>query len=283
MTVRAFVGLGEGIGNVVMGLPLLDALHARGDEVHVNLLPTPPQIEEDLLRVIARGRPWLFVCEPRDVGAPFDVAFLTHWWVSRCGGVLPPAHEVRVGGAPSADVPEILANLDVLSLDGPLPSPRAVLHAEPLTARTERVHVGVHPGCKPSAEWRALKVYPRWAEVVHRIKDCGGEVTVIGTQDDDAYCGEPHHDLRGTTTLPEVVEAIAALDVLVSGDSGLHHVAVALGVPTVALFGGTSVVKASHPAAVVAPVVMASPEWSIDPREVARVAVDAGSRRRAAA
>ena len=43
-------------------------------------------------------------------------------------------------------------------------------------------------------------------------------------------------DLSGETTLSELTGAIASCDVFVSGDSGPYHMAIGLGVPTVALF-----------------------------------------------
>lgn len=277
---RAFVGLGEGIGNVVMGLPLLDAVQRGGAEVSLSLLPTPPEVEPDLAALVTAGRPWLSMCGVRDAVDPYDVAYLTHWWVSRCGGRLPPAREVRVGGGPSADHPEIDANLDALGTGGSAPSRRAVLHVE-RKPRVDELRVVLHPGCKP--EWRDRKVYPRWAEVTHRLKDLGAVVVVVGTEADDAYCGEPHLDLRGKTTLPVVASTIAHASAFVSGDSGLHHVAVALGVPAVALFGGSNVVKATHPDPRVAPVVFASERWEQDPREVAAAVMASAVTARSAA
>lgn len=283
---RAFVGLGEGIGNVVMGLPLVDALLREGHEVSISMRPTPPAIAEHLAYLIGEGRgdgPRFDVWWGNEPPGPFDVACLTHWWLSR-GGALPRAREVFVGGAPS-DIPEILANLDAARTIAPDASARAVVHlpwrSEPFV--DEKLLVGIHPGCKDDPEWRRRKVYPRWAEVTHVLKDFGVRVVVIGTKADAAYCGEPDGDARGRTTLRGVTEQIADLDVLVSGDSGLHHLAVALGIPTVSLFGGSSVGKATHPDPVIAPVVFGpsatEEEFAlIDPRAVARAAVNAAVR-----
>lgn len=275
---RVFVGLGEGIGNVVMGLPLVDALHAAGHEVFLNLRPTPDSIWESLWYLQSEGRPWVASAGDPQGFDEFDAACLTHWWLSR-GGPLPLARESFIGGAPSDSMPEIVCNLDAARTLAPDASKRAVLHFD-ADERDAFPTIGIHPGCKPDPEWRRRKVYPRWAEVTHRLKTLGARVVVIGTEGDDAYCGEPHEDLRGWTTLVECARTIAGLDVLVSGDSGLHHVAVALGVPTVALFGGSSVVKASHPDSVVAPVIFGPCETEeafalLDPREIAKAAMAA--------
>lgn len=273
------VGLGEGIGNVVMGLPLLDAVAAAGHTPWLHLRPTPDSVRNDLADLVRRGRDRLIVADDDDLASVrFGAACLTHWWISRPGRT-PDADEVFIGGAPNADEPEILANLDAASVLAPAASPRAVIRSAASAGGDPRqMVVGIHPGCKPDPEWKARKVYPRWAEVTHRLKDLGARVVVLGTETDDAYCGEPHEDLRGRTTLLEAADRIAGLDVLVSGDSGLHHVAVALGVPTVALFGASSAVKASHPDALVVPVVFGPCETAeafaqIEPLAVARAAV----------
>ena len=49
-------------------------------------------------------------------------------------------------------------------------------------------------------------------------------------------------NLAGKTTLRELASVLAACDLLISGDSGPMHLAVAVGTPVVALFGAT------HPA-----------------------------------
>lgn len=280
---RVFVGLGEGIGNVVMGLPLVDALSAAGHEVTLALRPTPPSIVGELAALVCAGRRLTIMADEVWPADPFDAACLTHWWISR-GGPLPIARESFIGGAPSESMPEIVCNLDAARTLAPDASQRAALipsmGKSPAVAQVDRPCIGIHPGCKNDSEWKRRKVYPRWAEVTHRLKTLGAHVVVLGTSGDDAYCGEPHEDLRGWTTLVECAREIAGLDVLVSGDSGLHHVAVALGVPTVALFGGSSVVKATHPDAVVAPVIFGPCEAeesfaALDPREIAKAAMAA--------
>lgn len=288
---RVLAGLGEGIGNVVMGLPLLDALHAAGHEVTLHLLPSPPEIENELMLVVAAGRRWLQVASDEGLRVQsWDAACLTHWWLSRCS-TLPRADEHLAGepprGAPplyDPDCPpEILSNLAAAGtlLGDAQPATRAVLHAiraplRPLEGR--RPVVALHPGCKPA--WRAAKVYPRWAEVTHRLKQAGADVWIVGTDSDDAYCGEPRIDLRGSTAdLGTLVAMLAGVDCLVSGDSGLHHVAVALGTPTVALFGGSSVSKARHPDPIFTPVVFESQTWEIDPRAVAEACLGSVRRR----
>jgi ADP-heptose:LPS heptosyltransferase len=150
--------------------------------------------------------------------------------------------------------------------------------------------VALHPGCKPDPEWRARKVYPRWYEVVHRLKQFGATVVVVGSRDDeDLYVGEPNLDARPNhLTLAGTADVLACCDVVLSGDSGVHHLAVALGLPTVAVFGDSSDVKARHlePAGL-APVVLgpfrdAHSFASVSPKTIARACLLAVRKERAA-
>jgi heptosyltransferase-2 len=52
-------------------------------------------------------------------------------------------------------------------------------------------------------------------------------------------------DIAGRTNLSEAIALIARCDLFLTNDSGLMHVAGALGVPTVAIFGSTNPVTTS--------------------------------------
>jgi heptosyltransferase-2 len=52
----------------------------------------------------------------------------------------------------------------------------------------------------------------------------------------------PLHDLAGQTSLKEAMALMSRCRLFVSNDSGLMHVAAALGVPTIAIFGSTNTV-----------------------------------------
>ncbi|BFM18454.1 ADP-heptose--LPS heptosyltransferase RfaF [Maricurvus nonylphenolicus] len=67
------------------------------------------------------------------------------------------------------------------------------------------------------------------AEVVEQIKD------QLPDEQQQALIG-----LAGETTLPQAVDLLAACDAVVTNDSGLMHVAAAVGSPLVALYGPTS-------------------------------------------
>ncbi len=106
--------------------------------------------------------------------------------------------------------------------------------------------VGLNPGAAygPAKRWPA----ERYAELARRLaasRNC--RFLVFGTAADReaAACicrqagAERVIDLTGATTLAQAVAAIARCRLFVTNDSGLMHVAGALAVPLVAIFGST--------------------------------------------
>ncbi|OGA28905.1 MAG: lipopolysaccharide heptosyltransferase II [Betaproteobacteria bacterium RIFCSPLOWO2_02_FULL_68_150] len=90
----------------------------------------------------------------------------------------------------------------------------------------------------PGAEYGPAKRWPGFAELAGRLRL---PVVLLGSVKDRATCaGIGGRNLAGETTLEEAIELIACADFVVSNDSGLMHVAAAVGTPQVALFGSSS-------------------------------------------
>ncbi len=105
---------------------------------------------------------------------------------------------------------------------------------------------GVNPGSAwPTKRWPAAN----WGRLVRRLADrTGAKVLIVGGPAERDWNAEierlagPEHclNLTGKTTMPELMEAIRPLKVFVSNDSGPMHIASALGVPAVGVFGPTT-------------------------------------------
>jgi heptosyltransferase-1 len=130
-----------------------------------------------------------------------------------------------------------LALLRLLGIDDPqvrwdLPSPGV---AEP----------GLEVLVWPGTTW-VTKIWPErhWAELVHTLVDSGQRV-VVGwgnEQERDValrVAGTSGATVLPPTSLPELSALLARARLVVAGDTGPLHLAVAHGTPTVAIFGAT--------------------------------------------
>src|SRR5262249_39821306 len=77
-------------------------------------------------------------------------------------------------------------------------------------------------------------------------RETGSAVAVFGSQSERDLCAAvsgaipvPSHNFAGETSLAEFIDLAAACRVYLTNDSGAMHIASALGVPTVAVFGAT--------------------------------------------
>lgn len=101
----------------------------------------------------------------------------------------------------------------------------------------------------PGAEYGPAKQWPlpHFAELARRLIASGRQVWILGSAKDRAageaiasQAGAGARNLCGQTRLEEAVDLLALTQATVTNDSGLMHVAAALDVPTVALFGSSS-------------------------------------------
>lgn len=112
-------------------------------------------------------------------------------------------------------------------------------HAEP-----SKPVIGLCPG----AEYGEAKRWPAeyFAEVANRALAQGNEVWLFGSDKDALVTASINRltqgrclDLGGRTRLGEAVDLMALCDTVVSNDSGLMHVAAALGVKVIAVYGSS--------------------------------------------
>lgn len=110
------------------------------------------------------------------------------------------------------------------------------------------VVIGVSPG---AAYGNAKRWLPeRFAETASRVaRECSARVALFGSAGEQPLCETVAAALReqsvdarnfaGRTTLAEFIEMAAACRLFLTNDSGAMHIASALGVPTVTVFGAT--------------------------------------------
>lgn len=143
-----------------------------------------------------------------------------------------------------AGILQELPKNDLIRLQG---APAARIHG----AQRFREHdlgdcvIGVSPGAAYGSAKRWLP--ERFAAAANRIAgELGASVAIFGSKDERALCEQVASILQrkcknfaGETTLAEFIDMAAACRVYLTNDSGAMHIASALGVPTVAVFGAT--------------------------------------------
>lgn len=122
------------------------------------------------------------------------------------------------------------------------PAPR------PIPRSPGMIHIGVCPG----AEYGNAKRYPieRYAEAIEdlrkRLPNVAFTVSIFGSPAEReigerlaALLSDPVANRAGETSVGELVEELKDCHFLATNDTGTMHLAAALGIPTVAIFGST--------------------------------------------
>jgi heptosyltransferase-2 len=266
------------VGDAVMSLPALQAIRRRFPVAHIAVLAKPwvadvyaRETFADEIILYNAGR-WRAV---RDIRVrKFDMAILLQnafdaALIARLAGI---PHRIGYNrdargwlltdAVPVPKAGEIPAHqryyyLELLRRAGILESlpdvPAIRLGGAAAAADAGRKHfaelgwaevTGVSPGAAYGGAKRWLP--ERFAEAAVRI---GNPVALFGAQNERETCtkvallctksGLSVHNFAGETTLREFIDLAAACRVYLTNDSGPMHIASALGVPTVAIFGAT--------------------------------------------
>ncbi len=156
-----------------------------------------------------------------------------------------------------AGLPRMVQRYVALGLDAGAPAPvdvpRPALkmdadHAKRLMARFGLSARSPVVGFMPGAEYGPSKQWPLeyYVELAQRLGANGAQVWIFGSEKDrdtsehivaQAGCGI---NLCGRTQLADAIDLIAQVDIAVSNDSGLMHMAAAVGVPLVAIYGSST-------------------------------------------
>lgn len=120
---------------------------------------------------------------------------------------------------------------------------QAAERLEALGLGRDRPLVAVAPGAA-----HATKRWPpeHWVELIRRITPTGADVAILGGPDDASVAadiarlaGPAVGSVAGALGLQETGAVIRRAEALVSGDTGVMHMATGVGTPVIALFGPT--------------------------------------------
>ena len=139
-----------------------------------------------------------------------------------------------------------------MALPTPIPNPRLV--PDRGHAHATLIRLGVTPpdspvvALCPGAEYGPAKRWPveHFAQVARQAAERGWDVWIFGSTHDAVLSEEiqrlSHNaavNLAGRTTLPEAIDLLSLAEAVVTNDSGLMHIAAALDLRIVALFGSS--------------------------------------------
>ena len=138
---------------------------------------------------------------------------------------------------------------------GPLPAPFVMPSSR--TFDVEPGTVALHPGCKANWPWKKWHGFAELASLLPRVALVGtpSDLENAHTYFSIPFDWPPHvQSFIGLLDLPDTAALLSECAALVSNDSGLMHVAAALGIPTFGIFGITSPTREALPLANMLPI-----------------------------
>lgn len=253
---RAVLALAGGIGDLLRWASLVPVLDAAGYTVDLLLSADYPDCAS--LFEGARGVNRLLQADPRcDQWLPADEAppelAVFAYWATPFAAHVPAVRQLcveRQRWLQHGDPGCTAAIARELGWTGPLPLPPL---AVPLHAGSGEVAPGtlaIHAGCKPGWPWKKWHGYGELAQHFAQVLRVGSVADEDAT---DTYFATPIRwpahvrDATSPRPLADSARLIAQCAALVANDSGLMHLAAALGVPTLGIFGLTSPTREAMP------------------------------------
>jgi len=256
-----------GIGDAVLLLPAINALKSAFPDAEIDILCEKRNagifsLAEDINRVYLYDRDFeIFKC----LKIKYDAVIDTEQW-HRLSAIVThlTGAPVRVGFATNErrklfthEIPYSHDDYEVYSflhLIEPLTGiPSGFQEDDPFITMDKPFSAHLLPLLKKDAD--IIAIFPgasvverRWGgenfgQVAKTLQERGKEIVVLGSHDDRADAdeikkhAEDSIDLTGKTSLIDVASILKQCRLLITADSGIMHIAVAVGTPTVSLFG----------------------------------------------
>jgi heptosyltransferase-2 len=259
------------VGDAVMCLPALRAIRARFPEAHITILAkswvSDLYAQESFTDriLMSDAKPWWKLARELrrhhfDCAILLQNAFEAAWlaWLAgipnrigynRDGRGLLLTRAVKVPKRGEIPRHQRFYYLELLRRAGLIDKmPAGDISIVPQTARRDRKKrvIGVSPGAAYGTAKRWLP--NRFAEAAATLAtERGATLALFGSRAEHGLCEQIAQQLHGydvtnyagQTTLEQFIELAARCELFLTNDSGAMHIASALGVPTVAIFGAT--------------------------------------------
>ncbi len=247
---KILIILESGVGNVILLTPLIKSLHDFYDKVEVTLLSSRYREEGKILE----GWEYLKECiytandlRPQD----FDKVLVSPMYGSIFNYFLdkvPKDKLIKIGGNRSINwnaEHEVEINMRFLREQG---YPTKAPGTEVITKKVKlpklnkkKYTIGFHTGCQNHPDYaKKLWLNNRWDELAERLQDeLGAQILWFGAGEDYSNKKISINLVNKYSDIKQTAYVISKCDLFISLDSGLMHLADALKVPTIGLFGPT--------------------------------------------
>jgi ADP-heptose:LPS heptosyltransferase len=243
---RILLGMDEGIGNMVMLTPTIHALAQLFPQAKIDVIGRRPALDVlegwDLVNRL--------IDEKSQAEKKYDLVLLTAW----NGTLRKPLKNIEYKYEPLVLSPiqhhiheatQHFALARLLGFEGPVPKTYCAYGEYPLKTQ-QRTKVALADTSKPEKQWDK-KRWSHYQDLAMELLNQGHDVILLGSKDDAKRYNQPWPegviDLQGKMTVLETASVMKQVDLVVSNDSGLAHMAAALEIPTLCLWGPTSLVK----------------------------------------
>lgn len=272
---RLIVSLKTYLGDAVMALPMIETLEREYEDVTIQTSPLVQELLQDPIRsrkfipFEKSRKPWVTLKaamrlkrEGYDTVVLVNRSFRAALLAKIAGIPCRVGHDIEGRGwMLNKAVPyddrrfEAETCMDLaraLGCEG-LARPRISI-TEPLRVEGNRLIEGCDVGIQAGARFGAKQIpLAVMAEVVCSLVQDGRRVVLLGgpdevsaTQEVQRMLPSPVLSLAGKTNIPATLATLANLRLCIGGDTGLMHMAAAVGTPTLTIFGPTNFDKWAH-------------------------------------
>jgi len=238
----AVIYIGEGIGNIVMSTPMIQAFHKLGYKIYTHTRPSSPAGME-----VLEG--WNILQPPPHPRDP-DLSVYTYWFRPNLAAQDDTEKSIYTKTPEWTRISEIDLNMELarrMGYTGETPNTYVPCLLGPEKVK-KTIDTAVAPNCFPNEHSRR-KMWPHWSGLLPNL----GKVALLGAEDDFRPSITPTKtttDYRGLLPLNVTKQIILQSKIFIGNDGGLAHIAAALGVKTYIIFGYTSQLKVKPPQAI---------------------------------
>lgn len=239
---KLLICVGDGIGNIIMTTPMIRSLYELGHTI--DILGSPNFFGG---HHILRNRP--------EINNVFDIAGDASGYdrvIATVGGVkaLKSLHNVKeylltpANYEKESEIENYMAIAREFGWEGETPDCFCGLDGTNKVSCENRPLIGLHNGHHTNPVW-ARKAYPHFKELCGLIES---DIIIFGSSiDKEDWMDE--YQTAFDLPLLDVADVISSCDIFIGTDSGLTHMASALGTKTYAIWGATSLSKNKPPKA----------------------------------